>query len=167
MTGCGLSSQLTPVDLLATEILVAIFRHCDDMTLWTLRLVCARFQDIIDREVSDEKWQSFVKMRWPLFRGHCRIVDWRRLYSNLAFSAACRYCLENLYNYDMLFRAEAASWRLHRLRTEQRSLQADPPYGILTMPLDKNNFSKWVVFVFGCFCRETCQLPQLSFFNCF
>ncbi|KAF5398576.1 Ubiquitin conjugating enzyme morgue [Paragonimus heterotremus] len=136
------------LDDLPTEILLHIFRHLDDISLWTLRQVSPRCRQVVDEEISDQDWFEYVQLRWPLFTPHVRITSWRQLYLNLMESVACRFCLERL-RLPALFPVEAPNLRYRRIVNEIRNLCTDPPFGIRVIALDKETYSHCLAGIEG------------------
>lgn len=125
------------VDSLPTEVLLGLFSYLDDISLWTAGNVCQRWCQILDGELSQDKWNRFIRSRWPLFKPEYRVRCWKSVYTKLLKSSTCVYCLESM----MLQSApplEESSWRHIRLRSELKTLRADPLEGIQATPLDRN-----------------------------
>lgn len=144
---CGSSTSMTLEDL-PTEILSRIFCMLDDICLWNLRQVSARFLVIIDNEITEQQWEEFVKFRWPLFSPHCRVDSWKQLYFNLMDSVTCRFCLERL-RLPILFPIETPKLRYRRIKCELKNLCTDPPYGIRIIPLDTETYSHCLAGIEG------------------
>ncbi|XP_074644947.1 uncharacterized protein LOC141901538 [Tubulanus polymorphus] len=123
-------------DSLPPEVLLVVFKHLDDISLWTARNVCPRWRLILDAETTEDQWEQFINLRWPLFYPHYKVKSWRKVYEKLLMSAPCRSCLENMM-LQMPAPIEENSWRHRRLRSELKSLKTDPPEGIQATPLDR------------------------------
>jgi len=138
------------VNSLPPEVLIAIFRHLDDLSLWIAMQVCRRWEQLIIDEYSDQKWKTAINQRWPLFEPLVSPKSWRLVYFRLAKSAPCLLCLDQmmLLNSDV----EENSWRNRRLRSELKALKSDPPEGIQATPLDR----------FYCHWQATITGPQGS-----
>lgn len=133
---------------LPTEVLLRIFNYVDDMGLWSLRLSSERCRIVIDNEVPDERWATFVEHRWPLFAPHHRISSWRLLYLNMMDSVTCRFCLGRLRS-PVLFPIEGPGLRFRRIVSEIKSLCSDPPYGINALALDTETYSHCLAGIAG------------------
>ncbi|XP_014238394.1 uncharacterized protein LOC106660075 [Trichogramma pretiosum] len=130
----GLVNRLPP------EVLLAIFRYLDDISLWCVANVCRRWFNLLSNHMPPDLWEKFVKKRWPLFKpSNESITNWYKVYDRLAASAPCKTCLSQISLYCLRpFRGEENSWRGNRLRIELRGLRNDPPEGIQATPLDQN-----------------------------
>lgn len=124
------------VDRLPPEVLLAIFSHLDDISLWSAANVCRRWCGLLSTHVTQLQWKQHVKLRWPLYKPIGRVKNWYKVYDYLASSAPCRTCLAQTSLRSRLPRMEENSWRRNRLRSELKSLRIDPPEGIEAMPLD-------------------------------
>ncbi|VEL15536.1 unnamed protein product [Protopolystoma xenopodis] len=134
---------------LPTEVLLRIFDHLDDMTLWCLRLASVRCRLVIDNRVSEMRWADFVHLRWPLFTPRHKIASWRLVYLNLMESVTCRFCLERLRHPAIFRLVESSSIRRRRIISEIESLCADPPYGIKALALDTETYSHCLAGISG------------------
>ncbi|XP_011686263.1 PREDICTED: uncharacterized protein LOC105449007 [Wasmannia auropunctata] len=126
------------VERLPPEVLLAIFSHLDDISLWSAANVCRRWCGLLSTHVTQLQWKQHVKLRWPLYKPIGCIKNWYKVYDYLASSAPCRTCLAqtSLRSEWRPPRMEENSWRRNRLRSELKSLRIDPPEGIEAMPLD-------------------------------
>ncbi|XP_014205825.1 uncharacterized protein LOC106637534 [Copidosoma floridanum] len=127
------------VNRLPPEVLLAVFSHLDDLSLWSVANVCRRWCNLLSSHVTSEMWEKHVKLRWPLFKKiNGTVNNWYKVYDRLASSAPCKTCLSqtSLYRTRSL-RVEENSWRRHRLRIELKGLRSDPPDGIEAAPLDQ------------------------------
>ncbi|XP_013387845.1 uncharacterized protein LOC106156942 [Lingula anatina] len=124
------------VDALPTEVLLVVFNYLDDISRWSAGNVCNRWQQIMEDETTDEEWQHFIRLRWPLFDPKYKVRCWRTIYTKLVESAPCRLCLNRMM-LQSTPPIEENSWRHRRLRSELKTLQTDPPEGIQATPLDK------------------------------
>lgn len=118
------------------EVWVLVFDLLDDMTLWSVGRVCRRWQQLVDRYVSDDQWQKYTQRRWPLYKPLFENVPWQLVYTKLTESAPCHMCLHQMSLLTPPLNNEN-SWRRNRLRNELRTLRSDPPEGIQASPLDK------------------------------
>ncbi|XP_041376583.1 uncharacterized protein LOC121389041 [Gigantopelta aegis] len=125
------------VDSLPPEVLLVVFKHLDDISLWTAGNVCARWRQILDGETNESKWKHFICLRWPLFRPQYQVKCWKTIYTKLVESSPCRYCLESMM-LQSTPPIEENSWRHRRLRSELKTLKSDPPEGIQATPLDRH-----------------------------
>ncbi|KYM98790.1 PREDICTED: uncharacterized protein LOC108777268 [Cyphomyrmex costatus] len=124
------------VERLPPEVLLAIFLHLDDISLWSAANVCRRWCGLLSTHITQLQWKQHVKLRWPLYKPIGCIKNWYKVYDHLAFSAPCRTCLAQTSLRSRPARMEENSWRRNRLRSELKSLRIDPPEGIEAMPLD-------------------------------
>ncbi|KAG5327409.1 UBC5A enzyme, partial [Acromyrmex heyeri] len=124
------------VERLPPEVLLAIFSHLDDISLWSAANVCRRWCGLLSTHVTQLQWKQHVKLRWPLYKPIGCIKNWYKVYDHLASSAPCRTCLAQTSLRSRPARMEENSWRRNRLRSELKSLRIDPPEGIEAMPLD-------------------------------
>lgn len=124
------------VERLPPEVLLAIFSHLDDISLWSAANVCRRWCGLLSTHVTQSQWKQHVKLRWPLYKPIGCVKNWYKVYDYLASSAPCRTCLAQTSLQSRPPRMEENSWRRNRLRSELKSLRIDPPEGIEAMPLD-------------------------------
>lgn len=124
------------VERLPPEVLLAIFSHLDDISLWSAANVCRRWCGLLSTHVTQSQWKQHVKLRWPLYKPISCVKNWYKVYDYLASSAPCRTCLAQTSLRSRPPRMEENSWRRNRLRSELKSLRIDPPEGIEAMPLD-------------------------------
>ncbi|XP_011869024.1 PREDICTED: uncharacterized protein LOC105562635 [Vollenhovia emeryi] len=125
------------VERLPPEVLLAIFSHLDDISLWSAANVCRRWCGLLSTHVTQSQWEQHVKLRWPLYKPIGCVRNWYKVYDYLASSAPCRTCLAQTSLRSRPPRMEENSWRRNRLRSELKSLRLDPPEGIEAMPLDQ------------------------------
>ncbi|CAI2727006.1 unnamed protein product [Schistosoma spindalis] len=143
------SSCMSPsLEDLPTEILLRVFLMVDDICLWSLRQASPRCRAVIDSEISEQQWESYVSFRWPLFNPNCRVESWRLLYLNMMESVTCRFCLERL-RLPVVFPIEAPKVRYKRIKHEFENLCADPPYGIKIITLDTATYSHFLAGIEG------------------
>lgn len=124
-------------DTLPPEVMVAVFRYLDDISLFNAGQVCTRWHHILNAESSQEEWETYVYQRWPLYRPQFKVQNWKMVYTKLMQSAPCLYCLDNMMLQSSL-PIEENSWRHRRLRSELKTLKSDPPEGIQATPLDRH-----------------------------
>ncbi|ESO09129.1 hypothetical protein HELRODRAFT_97921 [Helobdella robusta] len=144
------SLETTPpglVDSLPTEVLFEVFAYLDDIALWNARSVCKRWQEIIDDDVTEEKWMNMVHRRWPLFKAKHKINSWKNVYSKLFQGTTCLYCLDG-HIPKSLPTPSGLSFRYSRLVQERKNLRADPLDGIDVQPLDHLYFN-WQASIAG------------------
>jgi ubiquitin-conjugating enzyme E2 D/E len=103
------------IDSLPTEVLLALFRYLDDVSLYRVTNVCVRWRNIIRAELSENAWQRFINTRWPLFQPQYHVTSWKTIYTKLVESASCVYCLESMLLQNSPPIVES-SWRHRRLR---------------------------------------------------
>ena len=127
------------VERLPPEVLLAVFSHLDDVSLWCAANVCRRWCNLLSTHITPDLWQKHVKLRWPLFKPvNGTVRDWYRAYDRLASSTPCKTCLSQIsLHCTRPFRVEENSWRRNRLRIELKGLRSDPPEGIEATPLDQ------------------------------
>ncbi|XP_046356638.1 uncharacterized protein [Haliotis cracherodii] len=125
------------VDSLPPEVLLVVFSHLDDISLWTAGSVCSRWKEILEGETTETQWQTFIRLRWPLFQPQYKVNCWKTIYTKLLESSPCRYCLESMM-LQSTPPIEENSWRHRRLRSELKTLKTDPPEGIQATPLDRH-----------------------------
>ncbi|XP_063982233.1 uncharacterized protein LOC135165150 [Diachasmimorpha longicaudata] len=126
----GLVAHLPP------EVLLAVFSHLDDVSLWSAANVCRRWYGLLLTHVPHQQWQQHVKLRWPLHKAIGHVENWYKVYDRLASSAPCRTCLAQMCLKSRPAGIQDTSWRRNRLRMELKSLRIDPPEGIEATPLD-------------------------------
>ena len=136
------------LEKLPTEILIHLFDYLDDFSIWSLRLASSRIRAIIDSEVSEERWASFVAHRWPIFVPRHHISSWRLLYLNMMESVTCSLCLSRIH-FPSVLPIDIPGVRFRRIVSEIRSLCADPPYGIKAMALDTDTYVHCVAAITG------------------
>ncbi|KAG7189105.1 hypothetical protein KM043_008680 [Ampulex compressa] len=125
------------VERLPPEVLLAIFSHLDDISLWSAANVCRRWCGLLSTHVTPQQWQQHVKLRWPLYKPIGSVRNWYKVYDSLASSAPCRTCLAETSSRTRPPRMDENSWRRNRLRGELKSLRIDPPEGIEATPMDQ------------------------------
>lgn len=131
--------QTQLIDLVPNEVLIKIFAHLDDLSLWNASVVCNKWNELILAEVDDNQWQSHVLKRWSLFNPKVNVVCWHDMYSQLVESSNCVYCLRNIYARTVKSDAsEMKTWRHRRLLLELKALNFDPPEGISAKPIDSS-----------------------------
>ncbi|XP_058796697.1 uncharacterized protein LOC131667355 isoform X2 [Phymastichus coffea] len=132
-------NELGLVDRLPPEVLLAVFSHLDDVSLWCAANVCRRWYNLVINHTTPELWQAHCKLRWPLYEPISDTVrDWYKIYDKLASSVPCKTCLfQTSLHYLRPPRIEENSWRRNRLRIELKGLRCDPPEGIAATPLDQ------------------------------
>ncbi|XP_076760608.1 modifier of rpr and grim, ubiquitously expressed [Xylocopa sonorina] len=127
----GLMERLPP------EVLLVVFSHLDDVSLWSAANVCRRWCGLLSTHVTSQQWQQNVKLRWPLYKPIGYVKNWYKVYDSLASSAPCRTCLAQTCLRSRSPRIQENSWRKNRLHSELKSLRIDPPEGIEATPLDQ------------------------------
>lgn len=125
------------VERLPPEVLLVVFSHLDDVSLWSAANVCRRWCGLLSTHITSQQWQQNVKLRWPLYKPIGYVKNWYKVYDFLASSAPCRICLAQTCLRSRPPRMEENSWRRNRLHSELKSLRIDPPEGIQATPLDQ------------------------------
>lgn len=64
-------------------VLLQVFSHLDDLSLWSVSKVCKRWQQLVNESVTKAQWNEFTFRRWPLFRPNYVVADWSSVFSNL------------------------------------------------------------------------------------
>ncbi|XP_012134905.1 modifier of rpr and grim, ubiquitously expressed [Megachile rotundata] len=130
-------SEPSLVERLPPEVLLVVFSHLDDVSLWSAANVCRRWCGLLSTHVTSQQWQQNVKLRWPLYKPIGSVKNWYKVYDFLASSAPCRTCLAQTCLRSRSPRIQENSWRRTRLHSELKSLRRDPPEGIEATPLDQ------------------------------
>ncbi|XP_029038966.1 uncharacterized protein LOC114874143 isoform X1 [Osmia bicornis bicornis] len=130
-------SEPSLVERLPPEVLLVVFSHLDDVSLWSAANVCRRWCGLLSTHVTPQQWQQNVKLRWPLYKPIGSVKNWYKVYDFLASSAPCRTCLAQTCLRSRSPRIQENSWRRNRLHSELKSLRIDPPEGIEATPLDQ------------------------------
>ncbi|KAH9286557.1 Ubiquitin-conjugating enzyme E2 2 [Echinococcus granulosus] len=136
------------LEKLPKEILIRLFDYLDDFSIWGLRLASSRLRAIIDSEITEARWASFVAHRWPIFVPRHRISSWRLLYLNMMDSVTCSLCLSRIH-FPTIFPIDIPGVRFRRIISEIRSLCADPPYGIKALALDTDTYAHCLAGIAG------------------
>ncbi|KAL5111297.1 Ubiquitin-conjugating enzyme E2 2 [Taenia crassiceps] len=136
------------LEKLPKEILIRLFDYLDDFSVWGLRLTSPRLREIIDSEITESRWASFVAHRWPIFVPRHRISSWRLLYLNMMGSVTCSLCMSRIH-FPTVFPMDIPGVRFRRIVSEIRSLCADPPYGIKALALDTDTYAHCLAGIAG------------------
>lgn len=136
------------LEKLPKEILIRLFDYLDDFSVWGLRLASPRIRAIIDSEITESRWASFVAHRWPIFVPRHRISSWRLLYLNMMESVTCSLCLSRIH-FPTVFPMDIPGVRFRRIASEIRSLCSDPPYGIKALALDTDTYAHCLAGIAG------------------
>ncbi|KAF3422775.1 hypothetical protein E2986_02376 [Frieseomelitta varia] len=134
---CESISEPGLMESLPPEVLLVVFSHLDDVSLWSAANVCRRWCGLLSTHVTSQQWQQNVKLRWPLYKPIGNVKNWYKVYDFLASSAPCRTCLAQTCLRSRSPRIQENSWRKNRLHSELKSLRIDPPEGIEATPLDQ------------------------------
>ena len=144
-----LNSSLNSTDSISYQILICrsmagcavlmhVFSHLDDISLWSASRVCLRWASIIHQSVSNEQWSKFTLRRWPLFRPNYSVSvgsgsgGWASVFGQLVDSSPCLYCLHRSSVEEEGANWEPSNhWRNNRLCNEWRMFCTDPPEGKL------------------------------------
>ncbi|KAJ8673499.1 hypothetical protein QAD02_004761 [Eretmocerus hayati] len=134
-----LDDEIGLVERLPPEVLLVVFSHLDDVSLWCAANVCRRWCNLLSNHLTSDIWEKHVKLRWPLFKpSNGNVENWYKVYNRLASSTPCKMCLSQMSLHRLKPpRMEENSWRRNRLRIELKGLRSDPPEGIQATPLDQ------------------------------
>lgn len=142
------------IDALPVEVLLAIFKHLDDVSLWHVSKVCRRWRTILEANIPPAMWLRYVHERWPLYEPASRSgqqrrphADWFRVYNELMGSTFCRSCLVQM-GLKQPLQGRITSFRFNRLMCDLRALELDRIEGIAAEPLDKT-LSHWQATIVG------------------
>ncbi|XP_046637772.1 uncharacterized protein LOC124316077 [Daphnia pulicaria] len=141
-------STLTAVQALPPELLIQVFSHLDDISLWSASKVCKRWQQLVEECVTNDQWNQFTFRRWPLFRPNYTVAEWAGVFANLVDSSPCLYCLHRSNVEEEGAWEPSNHWRNNRLCNEWRIFCTDPPEGIRATPLDRA-WSHWQASITG------------------
>ena len=111
------------LSMLCCVVLMHVFSHLDDISLWSASRVCRRWASIIHQSVSNEQWSKFTLRRWPLFRPNYSVGSggWASVFSQLVDSSPCLYCLHRSNVEEEGANWEPSNhWRNNRLCNEWR-----------------------------------------------
>merc|ERR1719435_792312 len=81
------------VDRLPPEVLLSIFCHLDDISLYAVGNVCRQWRQLLMSNSAQSQWQGFTRRRWPLFDPMILVPDWFTKFSSLINSCFCRKCV--------------------------------------------------------------------------
>lgn len=146
------------IDALPVEVLLTIFKHLDDVSLWHVSKVCRRWRTILETNIAPGMWLRYVRERWPLYEPTAASTaasaaprtpqrNWFRVYSALMASSFCRSCLVQM-GLKTPPQGLINSFRFNRLRCDFRALELDEIEGIAAQPLDKT-LSHWQATIVG------------------
>lgn len=153
VAGGGAGGALpTGIDALPVEVLLAIFKNLDDVSLWHVSKVCRRWHTILEGHIPPTMWQRYVHERWPLYKPAAAIelassIDWYRVYNELMGSTCCRSCLVQM-GLKRPLQGRITRFRSTRLMCDFQALQGDRIEGIAAEPLDKT-LSHWQATIVG------------------
>ncbi|XP_036329618.1 uncharacterized protein LOC118741751 [Rhagoletis pomonella] len=133
--------------MLPVEIMVIIFSHLDDMSMWKASEVCKQWRSILEQNTSQLMWMRYLKERWPLFQCIVDVPNWLKLYSALMNSCFCRTCLLQMALKSPP-RARQNAIRMNFLRNDAHQLNSHATEGIDAIPLDKQN-TYWQASILG------------------
>ena len=140
-SGDGIDSKLPP------EVLLLIFSHLDDVSLYAVGNVCKRWRNILKAKFSSDQWHVYIRRRWPLFTPIIPMGDGFSTYSALVESSYCLTCIYQMAEV-ITGQFESLALREKRLVHDLRILIEDPPPGIRAQPLDSCNYH-WQASVTG------------------
>jgi len=123
------------LETLPPEVLLVIFCHLDDISLYAVGNTCRKWRNILMSNSAQAQWQGFTRRRWPLFDPLITVTDWFIKFSSLIDSSFCRKCV---YQMSEILPAEVESspMRDKRLGHDLKGLAQDSPEGIEAKPLD-------------------------------
>jgi len=133
------------VESIPPEVLEMIFSFLDDISLYVVGHTCRRWKSIIRQR--EFPWNTFTRMRWPLFRPMSKVNDWFEAYSRLVRSCVCLTCI---YQMAEVIPEDAGRFpsREKRVNSELRNLMTDPPEGLRATPLD-TSYYHWQATISG------------------
>lgn len=70
-------------------VLLAVFHYLDDISLWQATKVCIRWQNILNAELCEDQWKTFIDRRWPLFQPQYSVTCWKVVYSKMYVHVYC------------------------------------------------------------------------------
>lgn len=74
------------IDSLPVEVLLTIFSHLDDISLWNVSEVCKQWKNILETHTSQNMWKKYTKERWPLLQQMIALPNWFKVsYKNFGF----------------------------------------------------------------------------------
>lgn len=144
--------------ILCCVVLMHVFSHLDDISLWSASRVCRRWASIIHQSVSNEQWSKFTLRRWPLFRPNYSVGSggWASVFSQLVDSSPCLYCLHRSNVEEEGANWEPSNhWRNNRLCNEWRmvNLHIEYRYPLPLFPLNQlksiNKFLFYFYIIFS------------------
>ncbi|CAF1581048.1 unnamed protein product, partial [Didymodactylos carnosus] len=143
------SSSDTYLENLPPEVMLAIMKNMDDLSIYAISKASYRWRRLINSTVD---WQTFLRTRWPLFvlSRNDDNIDISRIYDHLIQSTSCFLCLnETGIRFENHLAIHPTLWRHRRLQSEIRALQGEPPEGIEATPLDPSSCYHWQASVLG------------------
>lgn len=140
-------SDLDLVHDFPPELMMAIFKYLDDISLYAVAHTCKRWFHIVVSQTTTEQWMMSTQCRWPLFQPMKLISDWFSVYSDLVESSFCLTCI---YQMAEVIPADSVSppFREKRLGHDLRGLVGDSPEGIKAQPLD-SSYYHWQASITG------------------
>jgi len=123
------------VEALPPEVVLVIFGHLDDISLYAVGNVCRRWRQLLRSQSSPHQWHMYTRRRWPLYQPLSTVTDWFTIFSTLIDSSFCRSCIYQMSEVipnDM----DSPPMREKRLGHDLRGLAQDAPEGIEAQPLD-------------------------------
>jgi len=135
------------VDSLPPEVLLSIFCHLDDISLYAVGNVCRQWRRLLMSNSAQSQWQGFTRRRWPLFEPLILVPDWFTKFSSLINSCFCRKCVYQMSE-QMPAEVESSPMRDKRLGHDLKNLAQDAPEGIEAKPLDSCYFH-WQASITG------------------
>lgn len=71
------------MSVFSLAVLIQVFSHLDDISLWSASKVCKRWQQLVEECVTNDQWNQFTFRRWPLFRPNYTVAEWAGVFANL------------------------------------------------------------------------------------
>lgn len=79
------------IDSLPVEVLLTIFSHLDDISLWNVSEVCKQWKTILETHTSQNMWKRYTKERWPLLQQMTALPNW----FNVSFNGISGFLTNN------------------------------------------------------------------------
>jgi len=142
-----LPTQDGMVASLPPEVLLKIFKHLDDISLYAVGNVCTRWRQLLTSRPAQAQWQRYTRRRWPLFDPMVHVKDWFMKFSSLMNSCFCLKCCYQMWE-QLPPQVESSPPRDKRLGHDLKGLAQDAPEGIEAKALDSSYFH-WQASITG------------------